>query len=147
MGTTMSGALEQFPLLMVALKEELKRELLEELGRCQWLDQEHSVLGRNKHVRACRRLIREGSPDVIYDDGKWLLRASALDAEIVRANRSMVERGKLPESEPPAALVEPVRPTPKLPPMTLAKALPEHEPEDDTGIYASGWLDRMRGSK
>ena len=138
----MAGALDQFPLLMAKLLEqygeELRAKLLDELGQGQWIDQEHSVLGRNKHIRACRRLIREDSPDVIYDDGKWLMRASALDAEIVRANRLMVESGKLPESAPPPAM------TP-VPAMPLVKAEPESDAEDETGIYASGWLERMRG--
>jgi hypothetical protein len=133
------SAIEQFPLLLAALKAELLREVLDELGQGQWIDQEQSVLGRNKHVRACRRLIREGSPDVHCHDGKWLLRASALDQEIVRANRLMVESGKLPESTPPPAMAP-------VPVMPLAKAEPE-ESEDETGIYASGWLDRMRGAQ
>ena len=134
----MAGALEQFPLLMAALKEELRRELLDELGQGQWIDQEHSVLGRNKHIRACRRLIREDSPDVHCQDGRWLLRASALDREIQRANRLLLESGKLPENVPPPAMT----PVPALP---LAKTEPESDAEDETGIYASGWLERMRG--
>lgn len=121
---------------MAALKEELRREILEELGQGQWIDQEHSVLGRNKHVRACRRLIREDSPDVHCHDGRWLIRASALDREIQRENRRLLESGKLDEPAPVMA------PVPVLP---LAKALPEAEPEDETGIYARGWLDKMRG--
>lgn len=130
------SALEQFPLLMAALKEELRRELLEELGQGQWVDQEQSVLGRNKHVRACRRLIRGDSPDAHYHAGRWLLRASAVDAEVVRLNRRMVESGRLPETVPPPRPVEP-------PMMALAKTAPE--PEDETGIYERGWLERMRG--
>lgn len=140
----LSGVLDQFPLLMSKLLEqygeELRTRLLEELGQGQWIDQEHSVLGRNKHIKACRRLIRENSPDVHCQDGRWLIRASALDREIQRANRLMVESGKLPESVPPPAMAP-------VPVMPLAKALPEHEPEDETGIYASGWLERMRGAQ
>jgi hypothetical protein len=138
----LAGVLDQFPLLMAKLLEqygeELRVKLLDELGQGQWIDQEHSVLGRNKHIRACRRLVTESSPDVHCQDGKWLMRASALDREIQRANRLMLESGKLPESVPP-----PMEPVAALP---LAKTEPE-ESEDETGIYASGWLDRMRGAR
>ena len=141
----MAGALEQFPLLMAALKEEIRRELLEELGRGEWIDQNHpnAVLGRNKHVKACKRLMRAESPDAHYHDGKWLIRASAMDQEVQRANRRLVESGRL-DTDPPPAPVEPLDSLPKMP---LAKALPEIEPEDETGIYALGWLERMRGAR
>lgn len=135
------SALEQFPLLMAAMKEEIRRELLDELGQGQWLDQDQSVLMRNKHVRACKRLIRENSPDAYYDGsgGRWLIRASAVDREIVRQNRMMVESGRLPGSVPPPAM-EPV------PAMPIVKA-EEREPEDDTGIYERQWLDKLRGAR
>jgi hypothetical protein len=131
------GALEQFPLLMQALKEELKAEVLHELGKGQWLDQEHSVLGRNRHVKACKRLIRKASADAYYDasEGRWFIRASQVDREIAKANRALAE--KLPETVPPPA---PIQPLP-----ALAKAHPpEVEPEDETGIYERA-LSRLRG--
>lgn len=130
----MAGVLDQFPLLFAALKEELREEIKAELGQGQWLDQEHSVLGRNKHVKACKRLIRRGSSDAYYDatDGRWLIRASAVDTEISRANMRMVESGKLPETMPPPA-------------MPLAKAMPREE--DETGIYEREWLSRLGGSQ
>src|SRR3989304_5376117 len=128
-GARLAGALDQFPLLMAKLLEqygeELRAKLLDELGQGQWIDQEHSVLGRNKHIRACRRLIREDSPDVHCQDGRGLLRL-------------LRESGKPPEPVPPPAM------TP-VPAMPLAKAEPESDVEDETGIYASGWLERMRG--
>lgn len=124
----MPGVLEQFPLLMAALKEELKRELREELGAGVWIDQEQSVLGRNRHVAACKRLIRRDSPDAYYDgtEGRWLLRASALDQEITRRNHELAER--LPKTEPPPALV---------------KTTPPEGDDDGTGIYERA-LDRLR---
>lgn len=134
------SAIDRFPLLMAALKEELKAEVLADLGQGEWIDQNHSeALGRNRHAKACRRLIRELSPDATYHDGRWLIRRTALDAEIVRKNRRMVESGKLPETLPPPAMT----PVPALP---LAKT-EAPEPEDETGIYAKGWLDKMRGAR
>lgn len=114
---------------MAALKEELRREILEDIGKGQWIDQSHpdAVLGRNKHIQACRRLMKEGSPDAHCHDGRWLIRATAMDAEIARENRDLRDRGKL-DTEPP-------------PPMPLAKT----EPEDETGIYERSLLARVRG--
>lgn len=135
----LSGVLDQFPLLMAALKEELRREILEQVGQGQWLDQTQSVLMRNRHVRACKRLIRENSPDAYYDasGGRWLLRASAVDREVVRANRQMVASGRLPESVPPPAHA-PV-------PMLAKTEPPEIEPEDETGVWERALLERARG--
>lgn len=143
------SVLDEFPLLMEALlkrhHDEMKQQLLEELGGGQWLDQDSSILGRNKHVKACKRLIRKASPDAHYDasEGRWLMRASAVDAEIVRLNRKLVESGKLPETVPPPAMT-PVEPRP------LVKTEPP-EAEDETGIYDRGvysaWLERMRGAQ
>lgn len=136
------GALEQFPLLMAALKEELKAEVLHELGQGQWLDQEHSVLGRNRHVKACKRLIRKGSEHAYYDasDGRWLIRASQVDREIAKANRALAE--KLPETVPPPA---PAAVTP-LPSLVKTRAPILEEPEDETGIYERA-LSRLRGAR
>lgn len=134
-----SGALSQFPLLMAALKEELKTEVLQALGAGQWIDQEHSVLGRNRHVKACKRLIRRSSPHAYYDAsaGRWLIRAAEVDREIVRANKALAER--LPETVPPPARVEPLP--------ALAKTHPpEVEPEAETGIYERALL-RLRGAR
>jgi len=129
------SALEQFPLLLAALKEELRCELLNEFARGEWLDQNQSVLGRNIHVRACQRLIRRDSADAYYESntGRWLLRVTAVDKEIRRRNRMHAE--KLP-AQPP---VEPV----PVEPMPLAKT--EAEPEDETGIYAKGWYEKLTG--
>jgi hypothetical protein len=141
-GSSERGALEQFPLLMAALKEELKAEVLHELGQGQWLDQEHSVLGRNRHVKACKRLIRKSSPHAYYDssEGRWLIRAAALDREIVRANRVLAER--LPETVPPPPRLEP------LPSLVKTRAPSEEpaEPDDETGIYERA-LQRLRGAR
>jgi hypothetical protein len=137
------SALDEFPLLMAALKEELKQELREELGQGQWLDQEHSVLGRNRHVAACKRLIRHDSTDAYYDgtDGRWMLRARAVDNEILRRNRELAER--LPQSEPPPAIAPAMTP---MPPVKATEA--EHEePQDETGIYQREWLERLRGAR
>jgi hypothetical protein len=132
----MAGVLDQFPLLMAELKRELKEELMAELGQGQWIDQDHSI-GRNRHVKACKRLIRKGSSDAYYDatTGRWLIRASALDKEISRQNRVMVDSGKLPETLPP----------PAMPPV---KALPRAEtPDDETGVFEREWFERLAGGK
>lgn len=129
------SALEQFPILMAALKEELKRELLEELAQGQWLDQGQSVLGRNIHVLACRRLISRDSPDAYYDatDGRWLLRGCAVDREIQRRNRMRAATFTEPAAKPEAI-------TP--PPLLLAKAGPVSA-DDTTGVYERALLERV----
>lgn len=133
------SVLEQFPLLMRKLKEELKEEVLEELGQGQWIDQAHSVLGPNIHVRACRRLIRRNSTEAYYSSstGQWLMRASAVDAEIARRNEELARR--LPKTEPP-------------PPMPLAKTeppvsspAPAGSEEDGSDVYEREYLMKLRG--
>ncbi len=138
----MAGVLDQFPLLFAALKEELREELKADLGQGQWLDQEHSVIGRNRHIKACKRLIRKGSSSAYYDSttGRWLIRASALDLEITRANRAMVESGKLPETVPPPPMTA-------MPPVKAAPLSEFPEPEDETGIYEREWLSKLAGGK
>lgn len=134
-----TSALEQFPLLIAALKAELREELLEDLAAGKWLDQEQSVLGRNTHIKACKRLIRKASPHAYYDasDGRWLIRASAVDQEIVRRNRALVEAGKIPETIPP----------PPAPSVVKATLRPEElaDLEDETAIYTREWLRKLGG--
>ena len=119
---------------IVELRRALARDICEELGRGEWSDQEHSPLGRNRHVRACRRLIRQGSVDALYTDGRWLLRCPAVDREIARLNQDQSTR--IPPSEPPAALVA-------MPPVKGAPV--PVEAEDDTGVYERALLERVRG--
>ena len=129
------SALDGFPLLIAALKDELRREILEELGQGQWLDQEQSVLGRNRHVAACKRLIRRDSTDAYYDgtEGRWLLRATAVDAEVQRRNRELARH--LPPTIPPPAMA-PVMPAP-----VKAREL-EPEAEDETGVFERRLLEK-----
>ncbi len=141
------SALEGFPLLMAALVRELKDELRRELSQGQWLNQEQSVLGRNRHVAACKRLIRRDSTDAYYDGtmGHWLLRSSAVDAEVQRRNRELARN--LPPSEPPPAMA-PVLAAPRKPLPGLAQArTPESDPEDETGIYERSLLERFGGTR
>lgn len=128
------AVLDQFPLLAEALQkweQEFREKLLSEIKAGEWLDQTQSVLGRNKHVRACQRLIRRDSADAYYDASakRWLLRACAVDKEIRRINRAVAEQ--LP---PPA------------PAPVKAPAHPWHEvaPEDETGVYEREWLEKLR---
>ncbi len=132
------SALEGFPLLMAALVRELKEELRRELSQGQWLNQEQSVLGRNRHVAACKRLILQDSADAYYDNtlGHWLLRSSAVDAEVQRRNRELARN--LPPSEAPPAMPAPVK---------ARELSPEREPEDETGIYERSLLERFGGGR
>ncbi len=126
-----------------ALLERVIRKQLPSHSHDLWLDQEQSVLGRNIHIKACKRLIRRMSPDAYYDsgDGRWLLRSTAVDQEIRRRNQELA--GKLPESAPPPA---PAAVTP-VPPLVKARAPVVDEAEDETGIYETQWLERMRGAR
>lgn len=109
------------------LQEELAANTTE-----TWVDQEHSVLGRNTHITACKSLIRRGSSDAYYDssEGRWLMRQRAVDETVAARNQDLAPR--LPPSEPP--------PPGSRPP--LAKGCPD--PEADTGVYESQWLERLR---
>jgi hypothetical protein len=135
----MSGALEQFPLLMAALKDELRAELILEMRKGLWFDQgpgpQASILGRNRHVQACQRLIRKDSPDAYYDasTGQWWLRQGAVDREILRLNRKQAQ--KLPEKAAPMAPVV-------AEPLPLAKAEPS-DFEGETGVYERALLQRV----
>lgn len=95
----MPRVLEELPPLIAALKEELREELLEAVRAGQWVDTEHSVLSRNKHIGLCKRLIREDHalPQAYYDAATkvWWARAGAVDAEVTRLNR--LRAVKLPE--------------------------------------------------
>ncbi len=125
-----------------ALLERVIRKQLPSTSHDLWLDQEQSVLGRNIHTKACKRLIRKGSPDAYYDsaNGRWLLRSTAVDQEIQRRNRALAE--KLPETMPPPA---PAAVTP-LPALVKTRAPIPEEPEDETGIYERA-LSRLRGAR
>lgn len=93
------------------------------MGQGQWVNQEQSVIGPVRHIRCCRRLVREGSPDAHYNASTkvWWLRRDALDREIARLNQRAAERLD-------------AEPTPAPAPVAKARA-PELDPEDDTGIY------------
>lgn len=134
--------LAEFPFLMGELlkqygeriRADILRDLTKELGQGQWYDQgpgpRASVLGRNRHVQACQRLIRKDSPDAYRDvsTGQWWLRACAVDREIRRINRVTAE--KLP-----------MEPVPNEP-MPLAKT-EGHEFDDETGVYRRALLERV----
>lgn len=112
------------------LRRALARDIVEELRHGEWIDQSISVLGRNRHVRLAKRLIRACSVDALCsDDGRWMVRSGAVDAEIARLNRD----------EPPAALNRTPMPPP-LPAPGLARA----EPDDDTGIFERDLYERVR---
>jgi hypothetical protein len=106
--------LEELPPLMAALKEELRVELLAAVQAGQWVDGEHSVLSRNKHIALCKRLIREDHepPRAYYDAATkvWWARVGAVDAEVTRLNRLRSVQLREPAKAP---------------------ALPRPAPEDD----------------
>lgn len=130
--------------LVRGLEELLERVIRRQLpsnSHDLWLDQEQSVLGRNIHIKACKRLIRKSSPDAYYDsaDGRWLLRSTAVDQEIQRRNRALAE--KLPESVPP-----PPPPVTPMPTLVKTRVPVVEEPEGETGIYERA-LERLRGAR
>lgn len=136
------SVLEQFPLLMRKLKEELKQEVVEELGAGQWVDQAHSVLGPNIHIRACKRLIRRQSTDAYYSPatGQWKMRASAVDEEIRRRNSEHAER--LPKTEPPPPVPAPLAKA-EAPVSTVP--LETDDEDDGSAIYEREYLAKLRG--
>ncbi len=127
----------QFPALIAELKAELKAELLEEMGAGEWVDQDHTVLGRNKHIKACKRLMRAGTADAHFDrkDKRWLIRRTAYDREIAKSNRALAKTGVL-DSVPPPALA------PLMPPVKAEPASPDVE--DETGVYYLELLSKVR---
>lgn len=121
--------------ILIEDRELLVRDIKAELLASEWRDQQGAILGRNRHIRLAKRLIAAHSPDALYtDDGRWMVRTGAIDAEIVRLNRE----------EPPPAVT---RLTPVPPrPLPLAKTEGE-EFGDETGIYRRQLLERFGGGK
>ena len=111
--------LQHFRTFREALAKDIAADV-RELRAGEWLDQTHSPLGRNRHVRCAKRRISEGKADALHTGGLWLLTRAAIDQEIARINAE----------EPPRAL-------------RLAKTEPEPESDNDTGVYERQLLERV----